>query len=74
MADRTDRPPGQQSLFDLCVKRVEKRPPPEVDRAEVEREMEALREARKQREAAAAAQGAAQQPAGRGEVEVVVDP
>ncbi len=43
MADRPDRPPGQRSLFDLCVKRVEKRPPPEVDRAEVEREMEALR-------------------------------
>jgi hypothetical protein len=39
MADRPDRPPGQRSLFDLCVKRVEKRPPPEVDRAEVEREM-----------------------------------
>jgi hypothetical protein len=65
-----DRPPGQRSLFDFGVKRVEKRPPPEVDRAKVEREMEALREARKQREAAA--KGAAQQLAGRGEVEVVV--
>ncbi len=38
-----DRPPGQWSLFDFGVKRVEKRPPPDVDRAEVEREMEALR-------------------------------
>jgi hypothetical protein len=66
MADRPDRPPGQRSLFDLCVKRVEKRPPPEVDRAEVEREMEALREARKQREAAAAAAKlAAKRPLGR---------
>ncbi len=49
---KPDRPPGQRSLFDFGVKRVEKRPPPEVDRAEVVREMEALREARKQREAA----------------------
>ncbi len=65
MADGPDRPPGQRSLFgvrrsaclvDLGVKRVaEKRPPLEVDRAEVEREMEAKRQARKQREAAAAA-------------------
>ena len=55
MADGPDRPPGQRSLFDFGVRRVEKRPPPEVDRAEVEREMEAKRQARKQREAAAAA-------------------
>ncbi len=40
MADGPDRPPGQRSLFDFGVRRVEKRPPPEVDRAEVEREME----------------------------------
>jgi hypothetical protein len=66
MANRPDRPPGQRSLFDLCVKRVEKRPPPEVDRAEVECEMEAKREARKQREAAAAAAAlAAKRPLGR---------
>jgi hypothetical protein len=51
MADGPDRPPGQRSLFDLGVTRVEKRPPPEVDRAEVELEMEAKRQARKQREA-----------------------
>jgi hypothetical protein len=63
---KPDRPPGQRSLFDFGVKRVEKRPPPEVDRAEVEREMEALREARKQREAAAAAAKlAAKRPLGR---------
>jgi hypothetical protein len=63
MADPPDRPPGQRSLFDLGVQRVEKRPPPEVDRAEVEREMEALGEARKQREAAAKL--AAKRPLGR---------
>jgi hypothetical protein len=45
MADGPDRPPGQRSLFDMGVTRVEKRPPPEVDRAEVEREMEAKRQA-----------------------------
>jgi hypothetical protein len=44
-----DRPPGQRSLFDLGVTRVKKGPPPEVDRAEVEREMEAKRQARMQR-------------------------
>jgi hypothetical protein len=46
-----DRPPGQRSLFDFGVRRVaEKRPPPEVDQAEVERDVEAKRQARKQRE------------------------
>jgi hypothetical protein len=46
-----DRPPGQRSLFHFGVKRVaEKRPPREVDRAEVERDVEAKRQARKQRE------------------------
>jgi hypothetical protein len=46
-----DRPPGQRSFFHFGVKRVaEKRPPPEVDRAEVERDVEAKRQARKQRE------------------------
>jgi hypothetical protein len=63
MADPPDRQPGQRSLFELGVQRVENRPPPEVDRAEVEREMEAKRQARKQREAAAAA--AAKRPVGR---------
>ncbi len=44
-----DRPPGQRSLFHFGVKRVaEKCPPPEVDRA-VERDVEAKRQARKQR-------------------------
>jgi hypothetical protein len=48
------------------VRRVEKRPPPEVDRAEVEREMEAKRQARMQRVAdAAAAALAAKRPTGR---------
>jgi hypothetical protein len=66
MADPPDRQPGQRSLFELGVQRVEKRPPPEVDRAEVEREMEAKRQARKQRVAdAAAAALAAQRPVGR---------
>jgi hypothetical protein len=61
-----DRPPGQQSLFDLGVRRVEKRPPPEVDRAEVEREMEAKLQARMQRVAdAAAAALAAKRPTGQ---------
>jgi hypothetical protein len=61
-----DHPPGQQSLFDLGVRRVEKRPPPDVDRAEVEREMEAKRQARMQRVAdAAAAALAAKRPVGR---------
>ncbi len=61
-----DRPPGQQSLFDLGVRRVEKRPPPEVDRVEVEREMEAKRQARMQRVADAAAAALAANPlAGR---------
>ena len=51
-----DRPPGQRSLIDLGVKRVaEKRPPPEVDRAEVEqREQDAV-----------AAAAAAKRPVGR---------
>ena len=44
MADPPDRQPGQRSLFELGVQRVEKRPPPEVTRAEVEREMEAKRQ------------------------------
>ncbi len=66
MADPPDRQPGQRILFELGVQRVEKRPPPEVDRAEVEREMEAKRQARKQREAAAAAaELAAKRPVGR---------
>jgi hypothetical protein len=62
-----DRPPGQRSLFHFGVKRVaEKRPPPEVDRAEVERDVEAKRQARKQREQdAAAAAAAAKRPVGR---------
>jgi hypothetical protein len=49
------------------VNRVaEKRPPPEVDRAEVERDVEAKRQARKQREQdAAAAAAAAKRPVGR---------
>jgi hypothetical protein len=51
-----DLPPGHKSLFDLGVRRVaEERPPPEVDRAEVERK----RQARKQREQDAAAAAAA---------------
>jgi hypothetical protein len=63
MADGPDRPPGQRSLFGFGVRRVEKRPPPEVDRAEVEREMEAKRQARMQRVAdAAAAALAAKRP------------
>jgi hypothetical protein len=42
-----DRPPGQRSFFHFGVKQVaEKRPPPEVDRAEVERDVEAKRQAR----------------------------
>ncbi len=46
-----DWPPGQRSLFHFGVKRVaEKRPPPEVDRAEIERDVEAKRQAREQRE------------------------
>ncbi len=46
--------------------RAEKRPPPEVDRAEVERDVEAKRQARKQREQdAAAAAAAAKRPVGR---------
>ena len=66
MADPPDRQPGQRSLFELGVQRVEKRPPPEVDRAEVEREMEAKRQARMQRVAdAAAAALAAKRPLGR---------
>jgi hypothetical protein len=45
----------QRSLFHFGVKRVtEKRPPPEVDQAEVERDVEAKRQARKQREQDAA--------------------
>jgi hypothetical protein len=40
-------PPGQRSLFDLSVRRVaEKRQPPEVDQAVVERDLEAKRQAR----------------------------
>jgi hypothetical protein len=63
-----DRPPGQRSLFHFSVKRVaEKRPPPEVDRAEVD--VEAKRQARKQ----GGRKQAAAQPCGEGEV-VVVDP
>jgi hypothetical protein len=51
-----DLPPGHKSLFYLGVRRVaEKRPPPEVDRAEVERK----RKARKQRKKNAAADAAA---------------
>jgi hypothetical protein len=66
MADPPDRQPGQRSLFELGVQRVEKRRPPEVDRAEVEREMEAKRQARMQRVAdAAAAALAAKRPVGR---------
>jgi hypothetical protein len=59
-----DRPPGHWSLFHFGVKRVaEKRPPPEVDRAEVERDVEAKRQARKKREQDAAA--AAKRPEGQ---------
>ncbi len=66
MADPLDRQPGQRSFFELGVQRVEKRPPPEVDRAEVEREMEAKRQARKQREQdATAAVAPAKRPVGR---------
>jgi hypothetical protein len=66
-----DRPPGQRSLFHFVVKRVaEKRPPPEVDRAEVERDVEAKRQAHKQQEQDAAA---AAQLCGEGEV-VELDP
>ncbi len=66
MADPPDRQPGQWSLFELGVQRVEKRLPPEVDRAEVEREMEAKRQARMQHVAdAAAAALAAKRPVGR---------
>jgi hypothetical protein len=63
-----DRPPGHRSLFDFGVRRVaEKRPPPEVDWAEVERDVEAKRQARKQREQdAAAAAAAAKWPVGPG--------
>jgi hypothetical protein len=44
-------PPGHRSLFDFGVRRVaDKRLPAEVDRAEVERDVEAKRQARKQRE------------------------
>ncbi len=62
-----DRPPGHRSLFHFGVKRVaEKRPPPKVDQAEVERDVEAMRQARKQREQdAAAAAAAAKRPVGR---------
>jgi hypothetical protein len=62
-----NRPPGHRSLFDFGVRRVaEKRPPPEVDRAEVKRDVEAKRQARKQREQdAAAAAAAAKRPVGR---------
>ncbi len=50
-----DRPPGHRSIFHFSVKRVaEKRPPPEVDRAEVEGDVEAKQQARKQREQDAA--------------------
>jgi hypothetical protein len=40
-----DRLPGQRSLFNLGVRVAEKRPPPGVDRAEVERDVEAKRQA-----------------------------
>ncbi len=62
-----DRPPGHRSLFDFGVRRLtETRPTPEVDRAEVERDVEAKRQARKQREQdAAAAAAAAKRPVGR---------
>jgi hypothetical protein len=62
-----ERPPGQRSLFAVGVRRVaEKRPPPEVDQAEVERDVEAKRQARKQREQdAATAAAAAERPVGR---------
>jgi hypothetical protein len=61
-----DRPPGHRSLFNFGVRVAEKRPTPEVDRAEVERGVEAKRQARKQREQdAAAAAAAAKWPVGR---------
>jgi hypothetical protein len=55
-----DRPPGHRSLSDFGMRRVaEKRPPPEVDQAEVERDVEAKRQARKQRKQDATAAAAA---------------
>jgi hypothetical protein len=62
-----DRPPGQRSLFDFGVRRVaEKRPPPEVDRAEVENDLEAKRQARKQQDAGGRGRGRAGAWAGAG--------
>ncbi len=44
-----DRPPGQRSLVAVGVRRVaENLPPPDTDQAEVERDVEAKRQARKQ--------------------------
>ncbi len=65
--DMADRLPGQRSLFDFGMRRVaKKRPPPEVDQAEVERDVEAKRQARKQHEQdAAAVAAAAKRPVGR---------
>jgi hypothetical protein len=62
-----NRPPGQRSLLNFGVRRVdEKQPPPEVDQAEVKRDEEAKRHARKQHEQdAAAAAAAAKRPVGR---------
>jgi hypothetical protein len=67
--EMADRPPGQRSLFAFGVMRVaEKRPPHEVDQAEVERDVEAKRQARKQCEQdAAAAAAVAKRPVGRPE-------
>ncbi len=64
-----DRPPGQRSVFHFGVKRVAESALL-IDRAEVERDVEAKRQARKQREQdAAAAAAAAKRPwAGQGRV------
>jgi hypothetical protein len=65
-----DRPPRQRSLFDFGVRRVaEKRPPPEVDQAEVER---GPADAGGRRRGRGRGRGRAQ-PCAKGEV-VVVDP
>jgi hypothetical protein len=45
-----DRPPGQRSLFNFGVRVAGKRPPPEVDWAEVERYVKAKQQACMQRE------------------------
>jgi hypothetical protein len=67
MAARPDRPPRQRSLFDLCVKRVEKHPTGRGGRGQGGRAGGGGRV-----RGSLQPQGAAQQPAGRGEVEVVV--